>query len=412
MPNDSDRVQELRRAVYDAQQTAHRIELRLAEAGEADDVAALARQLADAQAAVATAEDRLAAEKKQVDAGDQVTERGSEVTRTRSLETTGLQVTVQLQMANVPTSIYHLLNADDYPLVKCTVTTNLRGGKRVRITSYIEGYSSKAIDTIEAKPNTPVVVCQQPTLFPDKVRDVTEITRASLNVLAEDLDNNNRIEAHKTIPVWLLARTSVPLATYNPSDGTWKDMSRYFGAFVTPNHPEIMRFLRKVAARHPDMRLVGYQGDADVDAQAQAVFEALKTDAQIVYINSVKDFNPDAGVKSQRLRLPAESLRHKEANCIDGAVLFASLLEAMSLNPAIIVLPSHVIVGWETAPQSGEWRYLDTTKLDKTFAHALKFGSTIAKAMELQRADTGKEDLFYRWPLRDLRTYFGIYPLE
>ena len=413
MPDNSARVQELQRAVYDAQQAARLLELRLAGAGEDDDVAALAGQLAAANTQVVAAEDQLAAEKKQADSGDQIVMRGSDVTRTRSLETTGLQVTVQLQMANVPTSIYHLLNADDYPLVKCTVTTVLRGGKRVRITSYIEGYSSKAVDTVGVKPNQspPAVVCQQPTLFPDKVRTINEITRASLNVLAEDLDTG-KIEVHKTMPVWLLARTSVPLATYNPSDGTWKDMSRYFGAFVTPNHPEIMRFLRKVAARHPEMRLVGYQGDADVDAQAQAVFDALKTDAEIVYINSVKDFNPDAGVKSQRLRLPAESLRDRQANCVDGAVLFASLLEAISLNPAIVVLPSHVIVGWETAPQSGEWRYLDTTKLDKTFDHARKFGSGLAQAMEQEGAASGRKDLFCRWSLRDLRGDLSIYPLE
>ena len=413
MPDDGAPVKEARRTVYDAQQAAHQLERRLAEADEGEDIIALTQQLSAAQAQVVAAEDQLAAAKKQADGGDQIVVRGSEVTRTRSLETTGLQVTVQLQMANVPTSIYHLLNADEYPLVKCTVTTSLRGGKRVRITSYIEGYSSKAVDTLEVKPNQnpPAVVCQQPTLFPDKVRSITEITRASLNVLAEDLDTG-KIEVHKTMPVWLLARTSVPFATYNPSDGTWKDTSRYFGAFVTPNHPEIMRFLRKVAARHPDMRLVGYQGDVDVDAQAQAVFDALKSDAEIVYINSVKDFNPDAGVKSQRLRLPAESLSGQQANCVDGAVLFASLLEALSLNPAIVVLPSHVIVGWETAPQNGKWRYLDTTKLNKSFDFALKFGMALVNAAEQQSAATGREDLLYRWPLRELRSAFGIYPTE
>lgn len=414
MPDDSTRVREVRRAVYDAQQAAHQLERRLTEAGEGEDVAALAQQLAAAQAQVVAAEEQLAAEKKQADAGDQVVTLGSEVTRTRSLETTGLQVNVQLQMANVPTSIYHLLNADDYPLVKCTVMTNLRAGKRVRITSYIEGYSAKAIDTLEVKPNQnpPAVICQQPTLFPDKVRTVTEITRASLNVLAEDLDNNNRIEVHKTMPVWLLARTSVPLAIYNPSDGTWKDMSRYLGAFVTPNQPEVMRFLSNVAVRHANMRLAGYQDTTDVDDQAQAVFEALKAEPKVNYVNSVRDFNPDAGVKSQRLRLPAESLRDRQANCVDGAVLFASLLEAISLNPAIVVLPSHVIVGWETAPQSDQWRYLDTTKLDKSFAEALKFGSTLAQVMEKQRTATGNEEWFRRWPLRELRASFGIYPAE
>jgi hypothetical protein len=297
--------------------------------------------------------------------------------------------------------------------VKCTVTTSA-SLKRVRITSYIEGYSAQAVNTIDVQRGeaVPSVVTQQPTLFPDKVRTLTELTRASLNVLGEDLATG-KVEVHESIPLWLLARTTAPLATYEPQSNTWKDMSRYLGAFVTPNHPSVMTFLREVAAKHPSTRLLGYQDSADVDAQAEAVFEALKSVAGIVYVNSLISFNPDTGTKSQRLRLPRESLADRQANCVDGTVLFASLLEALSLNPAIIVLPTHVIVGWETAPDSNQWRYMDTTKLDtRTFAEAVQFGTTLAQVMEKQRAATGDERWFYRWSLRELRGTYAIYPAE
>jgi AcrR family transcriptional regulator len=413
MPDGSTHIEDLRREIYDAQQAAHQLERRLAEAEDDADPAALAAQLVAAQAKVVAAEQQLAAARKQADTVEQVTEHSSEETRTRGLATTGLKIVVEPQMANVPTAIYHLLNAGDHPLVKCTLTTTA-AFKRVRVTSYIEGYSAKAIDTVEIKrnQNPPAVVCQQPTLFPDKIASVHELTRASLNILGEDLDTG-KIEVHKTIPIWLLARTSAPLATYRPADGVWEDMSRYLGAFVTPNQPEVMRFLRTVAARHADMRLVGYQDDADVDAQVAAIFEALKNEGEIVYVNSVRDFNPDTGVKSQRLRLPAESLRDRQANCVDGAVLFAALLEALTLNPALVVLPSHVIVAWESKPASDQWQYLDTTKLDtRNFAQAVKFGSGLAKAMESKALETGDPEWFRRWPLRELRGTYGIYPTE
>lgn len=416
MPDGNARSEDLRREVYDAQQAAHQLERRLAEADGDDDPAGLAAQLVTAQARVVAAERQLAAARKQADTVEQVTDSGSEATRTRGLASTGLKITVEPQMANVPTAIYHLLDPDEYPLVKCTVTTAVTTGpfKRVRVTSYIEGYSAKAIDTVEVKRNQtpPAIICQQPTLFPDKIHSINELTRASLNILGEDLDTG-KIEVHKTIPIWLLARTSAPLATYNPTTGSWQDMSRYLGAFVTPNQPEIMRFLRTAAARHADMRLVGYQDDAGVETQVAAIFEALKTDGKLVYVNSVRDFNPDTGVKSQRLRLPAESLRDQQANCVDGAVLFAALLEALTLNPAIVVLPSHVIVGWESAPDSGQWQYLDTTKLDtRSFAQAVKFGSGLAQAMERKALETGDQEWFRRWPLRELRGTYGIYPTE
>src|SRR5262249_29128158 len=147
----------------------------------------------------------------------------------------------------------------------------------------------------------------------------------------------------------------------DPATHGWADLSRYLGAFVTPNTPSVIAFLRQVADHHPDQRLVGYQGDAAaVEPQVKAVFEALRK-AGITYINSVIAFSPDDGTATQRVRLPRQSLADREANCIDGTVLFASLLEAASLNPAIIVVPGHAFLGWESWRRSDVWHYLETT---------------------------------------------------
>ncbi len=61
--------------------------------------------------------------------------------------------------------------------------------------------------------------------------------------------------------------------------------------------------------------------------------------------------------------LPRESLEDKQANCIDGAVLFATLLEAASLNPALVIVPGHAFVAWETWSGSNVWNYLETTMI-------------------------------------------------
>ena len=68
-----------------------------------------------------------------------------------------------------------------------------------------------------------------------------------------------QIETHESLPVWLLARNAAPLAVRDPTSGGWVDLSRYFGAFVTPNRRAIMLFLRQAARRHPEGRLPGYQ---------------------------------------------------------------------------------------------------------------------------------------------------------
>ncbi len=98
-------------------------------------------------------------------------------------DTTGLEVKVHLRMAQVATSVYHLLDPQKNPLVTCTIQNFSDKVRRLRITSFIEDYSAKAIKTVEIDPGPdPVEVHQQPTLFPRLIRDIHELTRATLNV--------------------------------------------------------------------------------------------------------------------------------------------------------------------------------------------------------------------------------------
>jgi hypothetical protein len=326
---------------------------------------------------------------------------------TRGIDTTGIGATVRLKMAHLPTAIYHLLNVDDHPLIVCAIQNAARETKRVRVTSFIEGYSAQAIDTVEIGAGNDERIAQLPSLFPDRLRNLHELTRAMLNVLVEDLDG--KVELHKTEPIWLLSRNSAPLYVRDPATGEWNNLTRYLGAFVTPNEPSIMKFLRKAAARHPQKQLFGYQPDRDVETQVRAIYEALKADAGITYVNSTVNFNPEQSARTQRVRLPRQSLEEQQANCIDGTLLFASLLEAASLNPALVIVPGHALVAWETNKQSGQWDYLETTIVgESTFDEARVLGKQ--KADTFERLQNPRS--FIRWPLRDLRAEHGITPLE
>jgi hypothetical protein len=328
-------------------------------------------------------------------------------------DTTGLEAKVELQMAQLPTAICHLFDPDTHPLVTCVVTSKSDETRRVRVSSAIEGYSAQAVETAELKKNQPVTIKQLPTLFPERARSVTELTRATLNVLVEDLDNG-KVEIQKTTPIWLLARTTAPLAVRDPSSGQWNDLSRYLGAFVTPNAAELMSFLSAPAALRAD-GLVGYQGDkSGVEPQVEALFNSLKNDAKITYVNSVIAFSPEEGTSTQRVRLPRESLKDRTANCIDGTVLFASLLEGISLNPALIILPGHALVAWEKWDKSDEWDYLETTMIGgtHTFAQARNSGRSMAETFKSLREATGNDAKFRPWPLRTLRVEHRITPME
>jgi hypothetical protein len=273
------------------------------------------------------------------------------------------------------------------------------------VTSFIEGYSARAVNTFELKPNRTHTFDQLPTLFHDRVYDLNELSRASLNILVEDLEG--AVEIHETYPIWLLARTTAPLAVRDPKTGQWRNMYHYFGAFVTPNAPSLMTFLRAAAEHHPAGRLVGYQGGQDqVLPQIKALFDALKEEADITYVNSLIDFSPEQGFAGQRVRLPRESLADRQANCIDGTVLFASLVEGISMNPAIVLVPGHAFLAWETWRDSGEWKFLETTMIGThTFEQACASAERTAAAyQELERLTI--------LSLKELRTKYGILPME
>lgn len=391
-------VEALRRRLYDLAQEIGALEQQLALPAPPDDD--LFDRLAERRAALAATE-RAVAEA-------EAAERGK---AQRALTRSGsFSAEIKVHLAPVPTGFYHLLERESRPLVTCTVKDLEAGEARVAVAAWLEGYSAQDVQTVELGMGRPKPVKLLPTLFPERVHQLSELTRAALHVVVTNL-GEGRVMLHRTEAVWLLARNSAPRTLTDPATGEAVDVTPYLGAFVTPHAPAVLKFLHKAAALHPERRLAGTH--AASDGQAQAIYEALQKEAGITYVTTVLDINPDPGAKSQRVRLPRESLREKVANCVDGAVLFASLLEAISLNPALVAVPGHMLVSWEDKPGSAAWRYLETTMLGcKDFAAALNYGSRLAAAYEKQAQATGNPELFRRWPVRELRTQFNIWPME
>lgn len=417
MPEQAD-TSTLRQEIYDLRLQAGRLQQEILATTDPEVLDKLLKTAGEVEAKIAEAEASLRATEQASGAAQQ------KHAVTRSSKTSGLDANVRLRMMHIPTAIYYLLDVDESPLLEVELINTTNDMRRVRMTARVEGYSADAVTTVEldkrAGENPRMTIPLLPTLFPQAIDPVRELTRATVSVLVEELlfnkENSDkfnsaiRIETNVSLPVWMLSRNSAPLAVRDPQSGKWVDLTRYFGAFVTPNRPEVMAFLRKAADHHPQKRLAGYQ--SDVTAQARAIFDALKEDADITYVNSLIAFNPDESARGQRVRLPRESLAERQANCIDGTLLFASLLEAASLHPALVVVPGHAFVGWERSADSGRWAYLETTMIGtNTFAEAQEIGGRKAEFWEKQAAG-GDASKFRRWSIKELRTAYGITPLE
>jgi hypothetical protein len=235
----------------------------------------------------------------------------------------------------------------------------------------------------------------------------------------------------------LLARNSSFNSVVDPVTARPRDMTKYYAAWVTPNIEPVQALVRKAAERVPGRCFWGYQAQPKPDetatqvkaqsrrqsagatptrsestaAQVKALFDTLK-EAGIVYVDSVIDFGAGPGQFTQRTRLPRESLKHRSANCIDGTVLFASLLEFASLHAAIVLVPGHAFVGWETWRGADEWDYLETTMIgsadfETARQHARKLFQQFAE--EDLAVDDGPIPRVLK--LNDLRAQ-GIWPME
>src|SRR5262249_30966059 len=103
-------------------------------------------------------------------------------------ETTGLRVVPTLNMQPLPTGIYHLLDAETDPLLTVVVENKSRDTRRVCVKAFVEGLSAQAVRTTEIERRDQATLKLLPTLLPEQARAITEVQRATLHVLAEDLD--------------------------------------------------------------------------------------------------------------------------------------------------------------------------------------------------------------------------------
>jgi hypothetical protein len=129
---------------------------------------------------------------------------------------------------------------------------------------------------------------------------------------------------------------------------------------VTPHDPQVEQLLSRAKEFMPGRRLPGYESevpavqDRSTLQQAAAIYRALQEQG-VSYVKSSMTLGDHADF-SERIRMPAESLGHLSANCIDGVVLYAAMFENLGMDPVIVLVPGHAYVGVRMAPNSS--RYL------------------------------------------------------
>jgi hypothetical protein len=123
--------------------------------------------------------------------------------------------------------------------------------------------------------------------------------------------------------------------------------------------------------RNVTYRRTGTQADTVVDT-LQAVYEELQSQGLTYDSVAFSFFDPSS---TESVRWPATVLTDRAANCIDGSMLFASVLEALQLEPVVVFVPGHAYIGVRQAPGASTLWPLETTFLGEApFLSALLQG--------------------------------------
>ncbi len=242
------------------------------------------------------------------------------------------------------------------PTVTVRIVNTTKELLKNRISVQIPGWSDQEIQMAEVAPGETRTFHFAPTFLP-RLFTNREIAAATAVVVADDMAGHTVFNG--TVPIRLRAVDDM----YWGSDFKYASL---IAAWVTPHDPTVEDVLSRAKEFAPGRRLPGYEDWKNTAAQvnstfvqARAIYRALQS-IGVSYVKSSLTFGAHQGV-SERVRMPRESLRRVSANCIDGAVMYASLFENLGMDPVVVLVPGHAYVGVREAQHSDNFIYIETS---------------------------------------------------
>jgi len=317
----------------------------------------------------------------------------------------------------IPSVSYDLINPSSEPVT-------------VRITSDFPGYSTPSVDTLTLQPGESETVDHVIRFDPQKIGSIHSTTKLNLATKTEYLSGSDWKTINEQTALIEVYPEDSMVWSIADSDGNTTALDEYIAVFVTPQSPAVMELLasaKEYATTSYDSRyadyglersLQGYQysGSSKKDyaeysaLQVKAVYNALKYNYKVSYVNTPVGISLTNNV--QHINVPDVSLKLASANCVDGSVLFASALEAMGMNPYLILYPDHAYVAWDTDSEGTAQEALETTMIgsaDFDDAYATGTEEFISNLDKFSRDTAGNG--YQIISISDARKN-GIYPLK
>lgn len=211
--------------------------------------------------------------------------------------------------------------------------------------------------------------------------------------------------------------------SFTDEDGNSTEVSWTFAAYVNENHPAIHRIMSEAKDKDENpMTFSAYQGGKkDVLAEIESIWDVL-AGMGLRYSSITTSSLAEKAVQGQFVRRVGEALAVKQANCVDGSVLMASILRRMGINVYLIVLPTHMFIAVKLVEDEDdvtslkELTAIETTLLGQgSFADSLSTGKEEMKecAKELKAALKDPDMVSNQYSIVDIENArsTGVLPL-
>ncbi len=294
--------------------------------------------------------------------------------------------------------------------------------KRFILRAALQGFTkSETPFTIDLQPGETQSFWADSALDYEALSKISSPTDAAITVTLTSTEGNLFYSA--AVPVKVLPKGQVfwrGVFSDSTLGGKFDEGTReriaVVGTMTTPHDKDgyIDALLQKAAQLTESKSLSGYQqlksnttleqASQIVGIQAKAIYDALHNMG--VNYTSV-DSNFFVSNSGQNVRYPAESLRAKTANCIDGALVFASAFEALGLDSDIVFVPGHAFVGVHLGPPGTSFH--DNTLFIETTVVATR-DYTSANKIALDNYKGKYKGVSLRIALSAVREGFGFLP--
>jgi len=184
-----------------------------------------------------------------------------------------------------------------------------------------------------------------------------QISSSPINIIFRVFDEDGN-KAEKSIPLFM---RSINDCIYRYHEQKFDFL---FTAFIQEQHPEIDKILKEALNTKLVSTISGYQGD-DVNTilQVAAIWKVLH-DRGFQYSSvTTTSTNSTNIIASQAVRTFDNSMKTNQANCVDGTVVFASLLRAINISTVMVLTHNHCFLGFYTSRKKNKILYLETTML-------------------------------------------------